>query len=320
MTAPASARARVQLVTIDDAHAGQRVDNYLIRVLKGVPKTHIYRLLRKGEVRINKGRIAADYRLQVGDVIRIPPVRTGSAHTAQLATTPHAENRFSWLEERVVFEDDHLLAVDKPAGMATHGGSGISVGLIEAFRLIRPHARYLELAHRLDRDTSGCLLIAKKRAALTGLHALFRDDGMDKRYLALVRGPWHGGSRRVEASLEKIHLSSGERQVNVAAGGKPSISILRPERRFAAATLVEIQLLTGRTHQARVHCAYIDKPIAGDEKYGDRDFNRDLSELGLQRLFLHAYRLQFRHPKTQALTTIGAPLPAELTEVLTRLS
>lgn len=318
--APSGLRpARVEFVTIDDAHAGQRLDNFLIRVLKGVPKTHIYRLVRKGEVRINKGRSAADYRLQVGDVVRIPPVRTAANQTQRLAADPGSEQRFAWLETHILFEDDWLIAVDKPAGLATHGGSGVSVGLIEALRLARPHARYLELVHRLDRDTSGCLLVAKKRSALTALHAMFREDGMDKRYLALVRGTWKGGHRTVDAPLEKTQSQTGDRQVNVTDGGKLSKSILRPERKFAAATLLEIRLLTGRTHQARVHCAYIDHPIAGDDKYGDRDFNRSLRAHGLERLFLHAHRLQFRHPQTQAKIDINAPLPAELGEVLSRL-
>lgn len=303
-------------VRIDESHAGQRLDNFLITRLKGVPKTHIYRILRKGEVRINKGRIGPDYRLKIDDIVRIPPVSRAAPATP---TVTGGVNRFAWLEQRILFEDDGLLAIDKPAGLAVHGGSGIAVGLIEAMRALRPNARFLELVHRLDRETSGCLLIAKKRAVLVALHALLRADGMDKRYLALVRGRWTGKAARIDAPLQKSQLQSGERMVNVAAEGKVSASRFTPKRVFADATLMEIKLLTGRTHQARVHAAYADYPIAGDDKYGDKDFNRALRERGLNRLFLHAYELKFKHPVTNEVQRITAPLPPELEQFLTLL-
>lgn len=309
----------VQHVCIDSAHAGQRLDNFLLGALKGVPKTHIYRILRKGEVRINKGRTRPDYRLQEGDVVRIPPVRTAQAAVGALAPDT-AEARLGWLNERILYEDDAFLAVDKPAGLAVHGGSGVSLGLIEALRQLRPHARFLELVHRLDRDTSGCLLVAKKRSALVALHALLREEeGVDKRYLALVKGPWKGGSRRVSAPLQKNELRSGERMVTVSRLGKESVSVFTPRERFADAALVEIKLLTGRTHQARVHSAYIRHPIAGDEKYGDRGWNERLAALGLRRLFLHAAELRFSHPLNHSKMRLHAPLPDELASFLARL-
>ncbi len=313
------ARATVQHVEVDVEHAGQRIDNFLLRRLKGVPKTHIYRLLRKGEVRINKGRCGADYRLKAGDIVRIPPVRTASGQGEKLAAQLDGGQKFIWLEQRILYEDDHFLAINKPAGMATHGGSGISVGLIEALRLIRPHSRYLELVHRLDRDTSGCLLIAKRRSALTALHALLREEGLDKRYLALLRGAWSGRARSVNVALEKIQHGSGERVVNVSAAGKASHSRFVPQRRFKTCTLAEIRLFTGRTHQARVHAVHIGHPIAGDDKYGDRDFNRIMRTHGVDRLFLHAYSLCFRHPAQGNRVEICAPLPDDLQTALERI-
>lgn len=304
----------VRYVTIDEAHSGQRLDNFLISRLKGVPKTRIYRILRKGEVRINKGRTSADYRLQPGDVVRIPPLRTG------VAKPPIAgKEGFRWLESRILFEDEAFLAIDKPSGLAVHGGSGVSLGLIEALRELRPTARFLELVHRLDRDTSGCLLIAKKRSALTALHKLLREEGMNKRYLALVKGRWQGGARRVEAALEKNQLRSGERMVKVGEEGKLSASRFTPRKQYADSALVEIALLTGRTHQARVHAAYIGHPIAGDDKYGDKDFNREMRNVGLARLFLHAAELRFAHPLTGEKLCIKSPVPSELESVLAHL-
>lgn len=307
--------ATVHYVTIDESHSGQRLDNFLIARLKGVPKTRIYRILRKGEVRINKGRTAPDYRLQAGDVVRIPPVRT-----APEREIPDGRDRFAWLESRILYEDDAFLAIDKPAGLAVHGGSGVSLGLIEALRQLRPGARFLELVHRLDRDTSGCLLVAKKRSALTALHAQLRDGGIDKRYLALVKGRWTGGSLRIEAALEKNQLRSGERMVKVAEAGKVSVSHFIPRKAYDETTLMEIKLLTGRTHQARVHAAHVGHPIAGDEKYGDKAFNRDMRALGLGRLFLHAAELRFAHPLEGSKLDIKAPLPPELEAVLDKLN
>jgi 23S rRNA pseudouridine955/2504/2580 synthase len=316
----------VRFEEIDEGHSGQRLDNYLISKLKGVPKTHIYRLLRKGEVRINKGRTKPDYRLKTGDIVRIPPVRTAAGQARTLAKGGQ-EHRIAWLEDHILFEDDALLVVNKPSGLAVHGGSGISLGLIESLRQLRPHARFLELAHRLDRDTSGCLVVAKKRAALLKLHEMLRDGKVDKRYLALIMGEWQGKARRIDAPLQKNQLQSGERRVNVSEEGKESASRFTPRRVFPAsgedrpgATLVEIRLLTGRTHQARVHAAHIGQPIAGDDKYGDKSFNRQIRGAGLQRLFLHAASLTFAHPVTGAALTLEAPLPAELATVLDRLT
>lgn len=309
MCPPKTPTPAVRLVAIDDAHAGQRIDNFLLGQLKGVPKTHVYRLVRKGEVRVNKGRCQPDYRLQAGDVVRIPPVRQ-RADTKPAVTGDH--NRFAWLETRILFEDDAFLAIDKPSGLAAHGGSGISIGLIEALRQLRPAARFLELVHRLDRETSGCLLIAKKRVALVRLHAMLRNDGLDKRYLALVRGVWVGKTRRIDAALEKNQLRSGERMVNVSSDGKAASSRFTPRQLFTDASLMEIRLFTGRTHQARVHAAHAGHPIAGDTKYGDKAFNDALRARGLRRLFLHASELRLRHPATEAPLVIRAPLGEEL--------
>jgi len=318
-TPPEGARPGVQHVTVDAGHAGQRLDNFLLTTLKGVPRTHVYRLLRKGEVRVNKGRCKPDYRLKEGDVVRLPPVRRTESYGKNLATAAAASGRLDWLLERIVVEDEHLLILDKPSGMAVHGGSGVSVGLIEALRELRPHTPFLELAHRLDRDTSGCLLIAKSRPALVHLHDLLREGGLDKRYLALVAGPWHGGTRHVDAALEATRPQSGERRMEVGNEGKESASDFTPREKFAEAALVEVRLLTGRMHQARVHAAHIGHPIAGDSKYGDRAFNLFMKRQGLARLFLHAARLEFRHPLGGHKLRIETPLPDELERVLEKL-
>lgn len=319
---PASAkiasRPGVRHVTIDDSHAGQRLDNFLLGFLKGVPRPHIYRLMRKGEVRLNKGRCHPDDRLQVGDIVRIPPVRLGSRPASQLGAAIET-GRFDWLNERTLYEDEQVLVIDKPAGLAVHGGSGVSVGLIEALRGLRPRTPFLELVHRLDRETSGCLLLAKSRNALLTLHDSLRDGGMDKYYLALLAGAWQGGALKVEAALEKGRLSGGERHVQVGPDGKESASNFTPREKFTQATLVEIHLLTGRTHQARVHAQHIGHPIGGDDKYGDRDFNLWAKQHGLERLFLHAERVYFRHPLDGRKMQVAAPLPVELTRVLDSL-
>lgn len=320
----------VRYEEIDAEHAGQRLDNFLITFLKGVPKTHIYRLVRKGEVRINKGRTRPDYRLQAGDKVRIPPVRTPYAQAKQLISRPDKEAQAGWLEQCILFEDEALLVLNKPSGLAVHGGSGVSLGLIEALRQLRPQARFLELAHRLDRDTSGCIVVAKKRSALLKLHDMLRTGQVDKRYLALIRGVWSGKGRVIDAPLQKNQLQSGERRVNVAEEGeegKESTTRFTPKRNFPArpglvsgASLVEIRLLTGRTHQARVHAAHIGQPIAGDDKYGDRLFDRELRKLGLQRLFLHAASLAFAHPVSGVALRMQAPLAAELSTLLACLN
>jgi 23S rRNA pseudouridine955/2504/2580 synthase len=318
-TLPDASRPGVRHVTVDSGHAGQRLDNFLLSTLKGVPRTHVYRLLRKGEVRVNKGRARPDYRLEEGDVVRIPPVRQGESAGRAIAARAAASGRFDWLAERVLVEDEHLLVLDKPAGLAVHGGSGVAVGLIEALRELRPQNPFLELAHRLDRDTSGCLLIAKSRKALVRLHTMLRDGEIDKYYLALVAGRWRGGARRVELALEKNRPASGERRVEVGDEGKDSVSEFTPREKLDVATLVEVHLLTGRMHQARVHAAHLGHPIAGDDKYGDGDFNQAMKGHGLTRLFLHAARLEFRHPDSGHPLRIQAPLPAELERVLEKM-
>ena len=305
----------VRHLTIDATRAGQRLDNFLIGQLKGVPRSRIYRILRTGEVRVNGGRVRPARRLEAGDVVRVPPVREGRERPAQVST-----DKFAWLAERIIYEDEDLLAIDKPAGFAVHAGSGVPLGVIEAMRALRSAAPMLELVHRLDRATSGCLLLAKRRPALLGLHAQLRTGGIEKRYLALVQGVWRGRARRVELGLERNRLHAGERMVAVTEAGRNAVSRFIPRQRFAHATLIEIELLTGRTHQARVHAAHIGHPIAGDQKYGDRDFNRALRVYGLKRLFLHAAELRFTHPTGGSTIAIEAPLASELSAVLDRLN
>lgn len=302
-------------LTVGADEAGQRLDNFLFRQLKGVPKGHVYRLLRTGQVRVNSRRVKPEYRLVPGDELRLPPLQP-----VPQAQPAHPGRR--WLERlqaSILFEDEFLLALDKPAGLAVHGGSGVRAGAIEVLRLLRPQAPGLELVHRLDRDTSGCLLFAKKRSALRELHAALRAGRVDKRYRALLAGRWRGGERRVALALEKNRLQSGERMVRVAERGKPAESLFRPLRRFADTTLVEVDIRTGRTHQIRVHAAHLGRPVAGDDKYGDREANRALRVLGLKRMFLHASSLAFPHPRSGERLEIVAPLPAELAAVLARL-
>lgn len=306
---------RVQYLTIDDAHAGQRLDNFLISQLKGLPKSRIYRLLRKGEVRVNKSRCKPDYRLESGDELRLPPIRL-----AQRAEVQSNRADLTWLENAIVYEDEALLVVNKPSGLAVHGGSGISLGLIEVLRQLRPKARFLELVHRLDRDTSGLLLVAKKRSALVDLHAQLRSSDVDKRYLALLQGRWQGKARMVQAPLLKTRTRSGERMVRVADEGKAARSRIVPQQLYADASLVEVRIYTGRTHQVRVHCAHSGHAIAGDEKYGDPVFNRQMKQIGLKRLFLHASRMRLRHPVTGEKLELETPLPDELTDVLEKLT
>lgn len=309
-------RPAVREVRVGEHQAGQRIDNFLITQLKGVPKTHIYRILRKGEVRVNKGRIKPDYRLQEGDVVRVPPVRTGEAP----APAQPGARVLDVIAASIIYEDDALLILNKPAGIAVHGGSGVSYGVIEALRALRPEAPFLELGHRLDRDTSGCLVLAKKRSALRAFQALLRSSGMDKQYLALAQGRWGGGTRRVSAPLRKNVLSSGERMVRVDPEGKPALSIFEPVTRFADATLMRVTLVTGRTHQVRVHAAHAGHPLAGDDKYGDPVFNRHMAGRGLKRLFLHASALQFTLPMERPRDiAVSAPLPPELCAVIDRL-
>lgn len=288
---------------VGEESAGQRIDNFLLRLAKGVPKSHIYRVLRSGEVRVNKGRIGADYRVQVGDRVRVPPMRTAEKSVQQ--AVPARE--FS-----LAYEDDALLVVDKPAGVAVHGGSGVSFGVIEQLRRARPQAKLLELAHRLDRETSGLLVVAKKRSALTKLHDQFRGGDISKRYLALVKGRWQNAVQHVREPLFKYLLPDGERRVRVDPEGKVAHSIVRRVCGWENFSLVEVELKTGRTHQIRVHLAHLGFPIAGDDKYGDFALNRELQKAGLKRMFLHAAKLSLPHPLTEERLTLEAALPPEL--------
>ena len=301
---------QVQSLTVDEDSAGQRLDNFLIRHLKGVPKTHVYRIIRSGEVRINKGRVAADTRVQTGDVVRVPPVRT-SEKAAQKLEKPAPGREFPLL-----LEDEFLLAIDKPAGVAVHGGSGVSFGVIEQLRQARPAAKFLELVHRLDRETSGILLVAKKRSALTHLQDQFRERETGKTYLALVVGDWPASKKVIDAPLHKYLLPDGERRVKVVGKDDPdgmkSVTLVKIRQRLAGFTLLEVTIKTGRTHQIRVHLASQGHAIAGDDKYGDFDLNKTLQKQGLKRMFLHAWKLQFSHPASGERVALQADLPPDL--------
>lgn len=307
----------VKLLKINDDEAGQRIDNYLLAKLKGVPKSLIYRIVRKGEVRVNKGRIKPEYKLQAGDEVRIPPVKVPEKNTLPIS---NKLSKVAQLEQNIVFEDDCLLVLNKPSGMAVHGGSGLDFGVIEALRALRPESRYLELVHRLDRDTSGILLIAKKRSALRHLHQQLRDKHIQKDYLALVRGQWQSHCKVINAPLKKNELASGERIVRVSEQGKPSETRFSIEERYGEfATLVKASPITGRTHQIRVHTQYAGHPIALDDKYGDKHFDEKLTALGLKRLFLHAVAIRLTHPKTEQTLYLQAPLDSEMKQVLAQL-
>ena len=300
----------VKWLTVDEESAGQRLDNFLIRHLKGVPKTHVYRIIRSGEVRINKGRASADTRIENGDVIRLPPVRI-SEKVAEKAARPAPGREFPLL-----LEDDALMAIDKPAGVAVHGGSGVSFGVIEQLRQARPQAKLLELVHRLDRETSGILLVAKKRSALKHVQDQFRERETGKTYLALVQGSWPEKIKVIDSSLHKYLLPDGERRVKVTSNDDPdgmrSITLVKVAQRLEGCTLLEVTIKTGRTHQIRVHLASQGHPIAGDDKYGDFEWNKTLNKQGLKRMFLHAWRLQFTHPATGKRVELKSPLPPEL--------
>jgi 23S rRNA pseudouridine955/2504/2580 synthase len=311
---------RVQQLQVDESGAGQRLDNFLVRVLKGVPKTHVYRLIRSGEVRVNKGRATADTRVQAGDVVRVPPVRL-----PERASPPLVPAR----DFDVLFEDDCLLAIDKPAGVAVHGGSGVSFGVIEQLRRARPAAKFLELVHRLDRETSGVLLLAKKRSALTALQDQFRARDTGKTYAALVRGDWPDKLKVIDVPLHKYLLPDGERRVRAAsaadAQAKRSITLVRVARRFAGFTLLEVSIKTGRTHQIRVHLAHAGHAIVGDDKYGDFEFNKALARgaalpgVRYDGMFLHARRLSFDHPLGGRRVDVEAPLSAACAALLDAL-
>jgi 23S rRNA pseudouridine955/2504/2580 synthase len=294
-------KARARWLEVGEEAAAQRIDNFLLRHLKGVPKSHVYRVLRSGEVRVNSGRVKPDYRLQPGDRIRVPPVRVSERRTtAQPAEFP------------VVYEDAALLAVDKPAGVAVHGGSGVSFGVIESLRASRPTAKFLELVHRLDRDTSGLLLIAKKRAALVELHRMLREGGIDKVYLAVAKGHWQGRKREIREALHKYVNAKGERRVSVQEGGMAAVTQVTALKKSPEFSFLEVRLLTGRTHQIRVHLAHAGHPILGDDKYGDFELNRRLQKQGVGRLLLHASALSFPHPASGERLKLKAPLPPQM--------
>lgn len=305
MTKPDSqALMGVQLLEVSAGLEGQRIDNFLLARLKGVPKTMIYRILRKGEVRVNKGRIKPDYKIKAGDVVRVPPIRMTQADEP----APIAKGLLERLEAAIVYEDKGLIVLNKPAGIAVHGGSGLNYGVIEVFRQIRPQNKEMELVHRLDRDTSGLLMIAKRRSMLRYLHEALRGDGVDKGYMALVRGRWPATRKQVDAPLQRSNLRSGERLVEVNPEGKEALTLFKVLRRFGDyATLVEASPITGRTHQIRVHALYAGHAIAGDSKYGDDSFSKEIRELGGKRLFLHASDLKVTLPDGEVLAVHADP-------------
>ena len=308
-------RPQVQQIEVGERGAGQRLDNFLGRILKDVPRTHVFRVIRKGEVRVNGRRAKADTRLQASDIVRVPPVRVGEAAPPRRAPSSMVQA----VLDAIIHEDPRLLVVNKPAGVAVHGGSGVSFGVIEALRAARPDEE-LELAHRIDRETSGILLVARKPAALRTLHALLREGGVEKRYLALVRGKWELGRKRVDAPLRTDIRVSGERTVKVHETGKEAASLFKPVQFFGRkASLVEVELETGRTHQIRVHAAHAGYPLAGDDKYGDDSFNEAMKALGLTRMFLHAHQVSFTWPDTGVEFSVNAPLPLELAAVIDAL-
>lgn len=313
------ARGRVQYVEAGEGDAGQRLDNFLMRVLKGVPRTHVYRLLRKGEVRVNSRRARPDQRLAVGDRVRLPPVRHKEPDTGSTARQPSPSLQ-AFLSKAIVYEDADLLVINKPAGVAVHGGSGTSHGVIEALRAARPELTELDLVHRLDRDTSGCLIVAKRRAALRDLHAQLREGQVEKRYLALVCGKWDLGHKRIELPLATGERRGGERHVAVRSHGQTAVSTFRPVQFFGTvATLTEVEIGTGKTHQIRVHAAYAGHPVAGDDKYGDRERNEELRVYGLRRMFLHAASIGVTRPGTHEPLQVSAPLGEDLRSVLDAL-
>jgi 23S rRNA pseudouridine955/2504/2580 synthase len=295
-------KARATTLEVGEEAAAQRIDNFLLRHLKGVPKSHVYRVLRSGEVRVNSGRVKPEYRLQPGDRVRVPPIRVSQ----EVKTKPKPA------EFPLVHEDGALLVIDKPAGVAVHGGSGVSYGVIESLRASRAQAKYLELAHRLDRDTSGLLVVAQKRGALVELHRMLRDGEVEKVYLAVVKGAWKGGPRELRESLHKYVDAKGERRVAVREDGMRAVTRVRVLKKSADFSLLEVRLLTGRTHQIRVHLAHASHPVLGDSKYGDFELNRRLEKGGVRRLFLHASRLGLLHPLTKERLELHSPLPAEM--------
>jgi 23S rRNA pseudouridine955/2504/2580 synthase len=295
-------KARARTLEVGEEAAAQRIDNFLLRHLKGVPKSHVYRVLRSGQVRVNSGRVKPEYRLQAGDRVRLPPIRVSREE----------EPKGKPAEFPVVYEDAALLVLDKPSGLAVHGGSGVSYGVIESLRASRPQAKVLELAHRLDRDTSGLLIVAKKRTALVELHRMLREGEVEKEYLTVAKGHWEGTGRDLSESLHKYVDAKGERRVAVHENGMKALTQVRRIRANESFSLLEVRLLTGRTHQIRVHLAHAGHPVLGDDKYGDFELNHRLEKSGVRRLFLHASRLAFAHPLTGERIELKAPLPAEI--------
>lgn len=298
---------QVRMMEISAEWVGQRLDNFLVRECKGVPKSHIYKAIRSGQVRVNKGRVKNEYRLELGDVVRIPPMRMPD---------PKAEPPVPPAQFPIVFEDDYLLVINKPEGVAVHGGSGVSFGVIEQLRAARPEQKLLELGHRLDRDTSGLLIIAKRRRSLVAIHDMFRDGQVEKFYQALVEGDWVNSRQHIKAPLLRWLTVSGERRVRVDAQGKPSHTIVSLLQRYGAYSLVEAELKTGRTHQIRVHLAHAGFPIVGDDKYGSDTVRMQFAQWGFKRMFLHAARLRMRHPITEEWLELEAPLPPACIHIL----
>jgi 23S rRNA pseudouridine955/2504/2580 synthase len=301
-------KPRATWVEIGEENAAQRIDNFLVRRLKGVPKSHVYRVLRSGEVRVNSGRVGPDYRLQPGDRVRVPPIRVAVR-----------ESKARPAEFPIVYEDAAVLVVDKPSGIAVHGGSGVSFGAIESLRAARPQAKVLELAHRLDRDTSGLLIVAKKRSALVELHRMLREGEVEKTYLAVVKGVPERPAFEISEPLHKHVSASGERRVSVAEGGRPAVTRIKLVKGKKDFAVLEIRLLTGRTHQIRVHLAHVGHPVLGDDKYGDFELNRSLASRGVKRLFLHARRLAFDHPASRERLRLEAPVPPEMARFIEML-
>jgi 23S rRNA pseudouridine955/2504/2580 synthase len=301
----------VTFLEVDEGGADQRIDNFLFRHLKGVPKSHIYRILR-GEVRVNKKRVDQTYRLKLGDLLRIPPIRVAERHEVETAYIPP-------VEFPIIYEDEALVVVNKPAGVAVHGGSGVSFGVIEQMRRARPQAKFLELVHRLDRETSGVLLLAKKRSALTAMHEIMREGNSDKRYLTLVLGQWKNTRQHVKLPLHKFDTPQGEKRVMVREGGQAAHTIFNLKQSWPEFTLLEAELKTGRTHQIRVHLSHMGFPIAGDDKYGDFARNKELAKRGLKRMFLHAHSIAFNHPLSGEPLQLNAPLAVELSAFLAKL-
>jgi len=315
MTAHKPQSQKVQFIEVNANQAGQRIDNFLLSLEKGVPKSRIYRALRKGEVRVNKGRIKQTYKLQSGDVVRVPPLRV----TEKKAPDSISDSLRETLLASILFEDDSMLVINKPSGLAVHAGSQIQLGVIEALRVIKPAQSFLELVHRLDRDTSGCLMLAKSRESLLNLQQQMLSDAIDKRYLTLLKGRLNNQEQLVEQPLQKDTLSSGERMVAVDPLGKKAKTLFLQRQILPQAQLTEVKLFTGRTHQIRVHAAWLGHPVAGDDKYGDREFNKTLKNVGLKRLFLHAWQLGIKHPLSGEPLQLEAPLPDNLKTVIDNL-